>query len=663
MEDNDHHHHDHDHGHSSTTTPWNTNLSYAIAWSIALGIPIVWMSVRHAVTRVSGAVEWCKTRDHVHTPLASEEPDDDNNEPNNLGNQHHSRRHHTHTASGGLAEQGSTAKGQSTGWTFSRLENWIGNKASATLCISSGAVAHVVAGATLLALILVAILAVVLLRNTDLMINSNRAGYLGLACIPFLFALTGKNSIVSYLTGISHHRINQAHRFVGLCLFVLVSVHMGCMIHTWLPWKDFLAQQLETPKVKYGLATYTVLCIIVLTAAWPVRRWAYEVFVVSHFLFLVFIILVGLHTPYAMRFIVAGVVLYFLNLLTGWCVKTHMAFAQATVFEDRLTRLRMDKSLSHAPGQHVYICVPSMSLIQWHPFTISSTERNILTVHARAVGGFTRSLCLWPDNTPRRVVISGPYGGGVMVGRRQDVHQTVFVAAGSGLAYIVPILADLIQHRQQTNTSNGLVEVVWCVRDPDEVEWFQEELEHILNAAALGFQEGEKDKEDTDLMPSEVPETQIRLRIHYSTLSFEDQESIIVAAPPMTSPAPSRLTMSRQNVNDMGAGNPNIITERITTSNNINTNTNTTAATTTTAAAVTLLDVPFSNDGRVEWVRERLDVGEYVRSKIEDTPEDRTLEIVGCGPPLMLAQLHNAVAAHERLSGCRVHIHTERFYM
>ncbi|KFH70137.1 hypothetical protein MVEG_04939 [Podila verticillata NRRL 6337] len=479
------------------------------------------------------------------------------------------------------------------------------------------------------------ILAVVLFLQTDLVLNSNRAGYLGLSCIPFLFAFTGKNSIISYLTGLSHHRINQVHRFLGICLFILISIHMGFMIHSWMPWKQFLAQQLALPKVKYGLATYTTLCLIVVTASWPMRKFAYEAFVVSHSLFLVFLVLVGLHTPYAMRFIVAGVFFYILNVLTGWCIKTHSALAQATVFEDRMTRLRMDKHLPHSPGQHIYVCVPSMSLIQWHPFTISSTDKNSLTIHARAVGGFTKSLCRWPDNTPRRVILAGPYGESVNVGRRMDVHKTVFVAAGSGLAYIVPILMDLLQHRQ-TKSSIAPVEVAWCVRDPDEVQWFQEELEHILDTAH-GFHESEKEKEDIELVSSDSAETQIRLNIYYSSLSFEDQESIVVAAPPMTSPAPRRHVL----------GN----------------NTSTTTSTTTTATVMTSLNVPFSGDDRVVWIRERLDVGGYTRSQIEDTPENQTLEIVGCGPPRMLAQLHNAVAANEQLSGCRVDLHTERFYM
>ncbi|KAG0346403.1 hypothetical protein BG004_001813 [Podila humilis] len=620
------------HHHEAVSTPWNANLSYTIYWSIALSTPVLWLTVRRIVIIIHGAIEQLRQRKHAHSRLASEEPEEDS-PPNQ---QHH------------YSPQVSSIPTVSR-WSFSRIESWITNKTSATLYL--GSVVHLVAGATLLALMLLSILAVMLFLNTDLMVNSNRAGYLGLSCIPFLFAFTGKNSIISYMTGLSHHRINQAHRFLGLCLFVLISVHMGCMIATWSPWKSFLSQQLALPKVKYGLATYTTLCLIVVTASWPVRRWAYEAFVVSHSLFLVFLVLVGLHTPYAMRFIVAGVLLYIFNVLTGWFIKTHMAYAQATVFQDRLTRLQMDKHLPHAPGQHIYVCVPSMSLIQWHPFTVSSIDRHTLTIHARAVGGFTKSLCRWSESTPRRVLLAGPYGESVLVGRSMDVHKVVLVAAGSGLAYIVPILMDLLLHRHATKANNNAhVEVVWCVRDPDEIQWFQEELESILEAAnaAHGFHEGEKDKEDIDLISADPQETVIRLNIYYSALSFEDQESVVVAAPPMTSPVPIRHVQ-------LSNGESGYL--------NSTTNTTTTAAPTTTTAVTTALNVPFSGDDRVEWIRERLDVGGYIEGQIRETPSTQTLEIVGCGPPAMLAQLHNAVAAHEQLSGCRVNLHTERFYL
>ncbi|KAF9920437.1 60S ribosomal protein L8B [Linnemannia zychae] len=397
---------------------------------------------------------------------------------------------------------------------------------------------------------------------------------------------------------------------------------MGCMMKSWWPWKALLAQQLATTKVQYGLATYTTLCLLVITAAWPVRRYAYEAFVVSHSLFLVFLVLVGLHTPYAMRFTAAGIIFYVINVLTGWCVKSKMAFAQATVFHDRLTRLRMDRPIVHGPGQHIYVCVPSTSLIQWHPFTISSSDQTSLTVHARAVGGFTKKLCRWPENTQRRVLLAGPYGENVYVGRDSDIQKIVFVAAGSGLAYIVPILMDFLQARRQSMASCSQVDIVWCVRDSDEVQWFQEELEVALDAAQGYLDTIEKEKEETGLIVSDGPETQIHLTIHCGRESISDQESQVTSDPEHRYQISSAGTSATAN---SSAGEARRV------SNN----------------------EPFAGDDRVEWIQSRLDVTQYIRRQIEGIDSSQAVDIVGCGPSLMLAQLHNVVAGYESLSGCR----------
>ena len=145
----------------------------------------------------------------------------------------------------------------------------------------------------------------------------------------------------------------------------------------------------------------------------------------------------------------------------------------------------------------------------------------------------------------------------------------------------------------------------------------------------------DKEKEESGLIIPDGPETHLSLTIHYTRLMFEDQESLVVPAP-LISQGSSTLTCN--------------VMAKVT-------------STTTKEAKRALTDFPFTGDHRVEWVKSRLDVPQYVRRQIGDIEDDRAVDIVGCGPPQLLAQLHNAVAAQESLSGCRVNLHTERFYM
>lgn len=44
------------HDHQTKATPWNFNLSYAIDWSIALGVPVVFLTVRNLVLLATSAI-------------------------------------------------------------------------------------------------------------------------------------------------------------------------------------------------------------------------------------------------------------------------------------------------------------------------------------------------------------------------------------------------------------------------------------------------------------------------------------------------------------------------------------------------------------------------------------------------------------------------------
>jgi len=53
------------------------------------------------------------------------------------------------------------------------------------------------------------------------------------------------------------------------------------------------------------------------------------------------------------------------------------------------------EALLHGMGQHVYLNVPAISQLEWHPFSISSAaEDRVTTHHIKSVGGdsFTAKL-------------------------------------------------------------------------------------------------------------------------------------------------------------------------------------------------------------------------------------------------------------------------------
>ncbi|OZJ04699.1 hypothetical protein BZG36_02535 [Bifiguratus adelaidae] len=341
---------------------------------------------------------------------------------------------------------------------------------------------------------LIAVLATLLVLNADLLLNSNRAGFMGLTTIPFLFAFAGKNSLVSFLTGISHEKIIKIHRWLGRILLLFATVHMSIWINQWAQFPWFLQSQLATDKVRYGLTTYTALCIINFFSLPPFRKYTYEVFLVTHGMFLVFLIMVGMHTPYAMRFTASGIILYICNLSFGWFVRTHYARARFTALEDRCTQITLTyRSIQHdqrKPGQHIYLCIPKISLIEWHPFTISNIDQDTITCHVRSVGGYTNKLYDLGHGVECVALVAGPYGKPPeMKALDPKVRTIVLMAGGVGASYTVPILEDLVYNSEEvdsdtTSTAKRRVIFIWAIKNEAQRSWFQPAIEACLASSS-----------------------------------------------------------------------------------------------------------------------------------------------------------------------------------
>lgn len=346
-----------------------------------------------------------------------------------------------------------------------------------------------------------------LLLNVDLAVNSNRAGFLCLATVPFLLSSAGKNSAISFLTGISSVRMNFLHRTLGLTLMIGATVHMAPMLYAWSKFPTFMQSQLQVTKVQYGIAGYSILCAVILGSILPVRKYCYELFLGTHLLGIVFIGVIAMHTPYAMRYFITGLFCYLLNLVAVWFVKTFMAQARFEVLPEGCTKISIrlaSPMKTHYIGQHINLCIPAISAFQWHPFTITSVQQQYaehqqsIEVCVVARGNFTRTLYNKVDPSQElRVFVSGPFGSTHL--RSMDIlssHTSVVIASGGcgvtfGMRLLRELTDTLIAYEDNTDNDDESekdllnhwktkdIYFYWSVRRPLELEWFREELEHI----------------------------------------------------------------------------------------------------------------------------------------------------------------------------------------
>ncbi|CAE6442239.1 unnamed protein product [Rhizoctonia solani] len=175
-------------------------------------------------------------------------------------------------------------------------------------------------------------------------------------------------------------------------------------------------------------------------------------------------------------------------------------FAHCVILPGRTVRLTVvtARPMKWAPGQHVLLCVPSVSQWTTHPFTIAGAcdERSTgvgargreISLIIRARAGFTKHL--WEEimhgsghhhahehgeklrrGITLRASIDGPFGSAA----REDwtkYSTAIMVAGGSGVAFALSVLEALclkIVSGEEIKTKR--IRFVWMIREYAHVQW------------------------------------------------------------------------------------------------------------------------------------------------------------------------------------------------
>ena len=82
-----------------------------------------------------------------------------------------------------------------------------------------------------------------------------------------------------------------------------------------------------------------------------------------------------------------------------------------------------------------------------------------------------------------RAFLDGPYGG--MRRTMESFDHVVMIAGGSGITAIVSQLLDLIKRMRDGKAVTKTVHLIWALKRPETMEWFQEELRICREFAPL----------------------------------------------------------------------------------------------------------------------------------------------------------------------------------
>lgn len=242
-----------------------------------------------------------------------------------------------------------------------------------------------------------------------------------------------------------------------------------------------------------GILSVAILIVIGIFSLPRFRRKHYEVFQAVHLLVYPFIGLLMAHgtrgwlqAPMLGYWLAAPTLL----LLGERCVRIYHYFVQVDVeivpqqSDVVMLILKRKKPWRIQPGQYVLICVPAISWLQWHPFTVSSFSKGELRVHIRtSSGAWTKAIGLGNFD---KVMVDGPFGSPAE--KFYGFDRTVVIGTGIGITPYIGVLSNKLladpQRRRKSvsgQTTQQAIDFHWVARDASVFSWFATLLNQVAS--------------------------------------------------------------------------------------------------------------------------------------------------------------------------------------
>ncbi|KAI8810152.1 ferric reductase NAD binding domain-containing protein [Cladochytrium replicatum] len=320
-----------------------------------------------------------------------------------------------------------------------------------------------------------------------------------------------------------------------------------------------------------GTTGHIMLVIMFLmhtSAKIEVRRRKFEIFWITHHLYFFYYILLFFHgygcfvktgkgecRPYNNFYYTVPVFcLYFLErCLREYRARQFTALIKVVFHPGNTMEIQFEKpSFKYKPGQYLFINIPEVSRVEWHPFTITSTpEEGFVSIHIRLVGDWTKKasqlLGCYQNGISKMnssqlptIRIDGPYGAPA-----EDFYNYkvgVLVGAGIGVTPSASLLKS-VWYRYYRKAPMKLQKVYffWINRDKEAFEWFHSLLATLEESVPTSFLEihvyltGKLSVDDIQnivLNQDEEmdPLTELRTRCHYGRPNWDAIFQSVAAA-------------------------------------------------------------------------------------------------------------------------------------
>lgn len=319
-------------------------------------------------------------------------------------------------------------------------------------------------------------------RQLKVMAVGVRFGSLSEACLALLLLPVLRGMSLFNMFGVQFEASVRYHVWIGNGIMLFTLLHSATIMSVWGEenslWIEITRWQRTGRVYLAGAIALLTLCIIWLSSLPPIRRAKFQLFYLTHHLYIVFLFFFLMHAGAGHFYLVfAGVLLFALDKILRIVQSSHStSVLSARVLACKAIELTLPKhpSVQYAPTSTIFVKIPSISRLQWHPFSItssSSMDNDRLSVMIKCQGPWTSSLyekiqsIQVPGSEGTKSLLAameGPYGPATFDYQRYG--SLLLVAGGSGITPFLSILQDVASRNRNMNTCPTKIQLIYAVK-------------------------------------------------------------------------------------------------------------------------------------------------------------------------------------------------------
>ncbi|OQR84246.1 hypothetical protein ACHHYP_13670 [Achlya hypogyna] len=327
-------------------------------------------------------------------------------------------------------------------------------------------------------------------KSTYDMKISVAAKTLGFSCLynmAFLALPATRHCFWMEWLGIPYAHGIKYHRWLGIATILTLFFHMVFYIKDYANDDDLLGllpcfncdigdKGRQNWVNAFGWLSGIAMFAMGVTSLPFIRRRFYNVFYVTHLLFLPAAYFAVLHWGNIVFWLFTTMVLYIVNrMMSSATIQAPVVVQKAAAYPHEVTELTFEVATSYQAGDVVYLKVPAVSKTQWHPFSVASTPLHTpgsLTVYIKTLGKWSGQVheyvrqCVAAGVDPV-VYMDGGYVSPALV--PASYEKVVFIGGGIG---VTPLMAQIL-HVLYTQPHQE-VHLIWHVRDIHMMAQFQQ---------------------------------------------------------------------------------------------------------------------------------------------------------------------------------------------